>query len=209
MSRYLRNSLIFGAALLVPIVPFVLVGELPGERWLSALDANAGRFAAAATGLLVVDIALPVPSSVVVSLSGARLGFLGGACVGWLGLTLGNLLGYALGRLWPARFAPEFAAAPTALVLLLSRPVPILAEAMTLTAGAARVALGPALAACATGNALYVTVLAAVGAAWLPGERMLLALGVVMLIPLAGWSIWRWNSRAVAGNGDHRSESLR
>ena len=75
MNKKLSRQLaIIIAALLVPIVPFVIIGELPGERWLSATDDDALRFALAGGGLLALDILLPVPSSIVATLLAARLG---------------------------------------------------------------------------------------------------------------------------------------
>jgi hypothetical protein len=46
----------------MPIVPFVIIGELPGERWLTANDENAMLFALTGGGLLIADVVLPMPS---------------------------------------------------------------------------------------------------------------------------------------------------
>ena len=64
-GRLVRGAFIIAAALSVPLVPFFIIGEIPGERWLSATDAHAGIFALAGAGLLAVDVLLPVPSSIV------------------------------------------------------------------------------------------------------------------------------------------------
>lgn len=182
-------------ALLMPIVPFVAIGELPGERWLSATDANAGLFALTGAGLLTVDVLLPIPSSIVATLLGSRLGFLPGWMAGWLGLTVGNLIGYWLGRLWPARWAPELPEQPTLLMLLISRPVPILAEAATIAAGAGRASPGRVLVACASGNAIYTGILAANGAALLAGNLTGPGIIAPLLLPVLGWLLWRTFSR--------------
>ena len=76
-----QTALIIAAAVCVSSLPFLLVGELPGERWLSANDDHAMRFALAGAGLLAADVLLPVPSSIVGTMLGARLGF--GAGVSW------------------------------------------------------------------------------------------------------------------------------
>jgi membrane protein YqaA with SNARE-associated domain len=191
MQQKSKALVVILIALMFPILPFVVVGELPGERWLSASDDNVRDFSVMATGLLVADVLLPIPSSLVITLTSARLGFGLGWLLCWLGLTLGNILGYVLGRFWPARFAPDFADQPALWVLLLSRPVPILAEAMIIAAGAARTNFLLAMGACVVGNALYVAVLAAVGAALLAQQQTVWALVLVMLVPVVGWLLWR------------------
>ena len=50
-----RVAAVVVAALLVPIIPFVVIDELPGERWLS----NTGEDALAGPGL-VLPMLLPV-----------------------------------------------------------------------------------------------------------------------------------------------------
>ena len=56
-----RQSLVIIAALLIPILPFVIIGEIPGEQWLSSADEDAFAFALAGSGLLTIDILLPIP----------------------------------------------------------------------------------------------------------------------------------------------------
>lgn len=205
-SQTTRVILLVTVALLLPIVPFVVIGELPGERWLSAQDDNAWLFALTGAGLLVVDVLLPVPSSIVTVLLGARLDFLAGWMSAWIGLTLGNLVGYGVGHLWPKRFAPEFPESPTLVVLFVSRPVPILAEAAVIAAGATRTDLLHTLIACALGNLIFTGILTASGSALLASNVNFIGVFLPLLIPAAGWMIWRWR----AGQGEpegHPTES--
>jgi membrane protein DedA with SNARE-associated domain len=190
-----RTTLAIIVALLIPIIPFAVIGELPGERWLSAADGDALAFAATGTALLASDVLLPVPSSVVGTLLGARLGFLPGFLSAWLGMTVGALAGYGVGHLWPARLAARMAETPSQLLLFVSRPVPVLAEAMALTAGAARVRLAPFLLATAAGNAVYAAALTGNGAALLPEALVGPGLLVPMLAPVVAWLTWRWLAR--------------
>lgn len=182
-------------ALLIPIVPFLVVGELPGERWLSAMDTNAWLFGATGGGLLAADVLLPIPSSIVGTLLGARLGLLFGLLWCWGGLLLGNLVGYAAGRLLLARFGTTLSTTPTALVLFASRPVPVLAEAITFTAGASRMNLFPFLFTAAAGDLLYALALTANGAALLPDALLGPGLLVPMGLPVVAWLGWRWLAR--------------
>lgn len=186
-----RPLLLLGLALLIPIVPFLVIGELPGERWLSLEPANALRFGAVGAALLASDVLLPVPSSIVGTLLGARLGFGLGLLWAWGGLCVGNLLGYWLGRSVPERFVDRLPQAPTLLFLFATRPVPVLAEAAVLTAGVERVAALPALLACASGNLLYAGVLVASGAALLPAGAVGMGLIVPFALPVVAYLLWR------------------
>lgn len=195
MQQTLKILVLAAVVLLIPIVPFVVVGELPGERWLSAMDDNASLFALTGSGLLALDVVLPVPSSIMTALLGARLGFWAGWLCAWLGLTAGNLIGYGIGRLWPHKAAPDLPESPTLLLLVLSRPVPIFAEAVAIAAGAARVDMWRMAAASAAGNAVYAGVLAADGAALLGSDWQGPGIILPLLVPVAGWVIWSWSSR--------------
>ena len=175
----------------MPIVPYLMIGELPGERWLSAADDNAWLFAFTGSGLLVLDVVLPIPSSIVITLLGSRLGFFEGWLGAWLGLSIGNLLGYAIGRLWPKKMTPEIPESPTLIMLVLSRPVPILAEAMAIAAGATRTNLLHVIIACTAGNAIYTGILAANGAALLAGDITGPGIFLPLLVPVVGWVLWR------------------
>lgn len=116
-----------------------------GSWWLTA-----GLIAAA----LVLDLFLPVPSSVVMTLSGALLGMIPGFFVSLLGSLGGALLGYWLcrrfGRGWFAKLAgaSEVPAAERFFSrygpwgILLSRAVPMLAETVSCLAGLTRMPAG-------------------------------------------------------------------
>jgi membrane protein DedA with SNARE-associated domain len=178
-------------ALLIPILPFAVIGELPGERWLSATDHNARLFGATGATLLAGDVVLPIPSSIVGTLLGARLGFLPGWLWSWSGMVAGNLIGYGGGRLLFARLRTEVPQTPALLVLFASRPVPILAEAVCFAAGGARMAFLPFTATATAGNALYALVLAGNGATLLPDALIGPGLAIPMLLPVAAWLTWR------------------
>jgi uncharacterized membrane protein YdjX (TVP38/TMEM64 family) len=200
-----RQSLVIIAALLIPILPFVIIGELPGEKWLSSTDDDALLFGLTGSGLLTIDILLPVPSSIVGTLLGARLGFWAGLIAIWTGLMIGNLLGYAVARFAATRlrsWLPEFPAATTLALVFLSRPVPVVAEAMALTAGATRMAILPYVSACAAGNLIYASVLAANGAALVPKALVGPGLIVPMLLPVIAWAAWKKLARPANGKSE-------
>ncbi len=191
MRRPVRAALIITAALCVPLVPFFIIGELPGERWLSATDGHAAAFALAGAGLLAVDVLLPIPSSIVGTMLGARLGFVAGFLSAFLGLMAGQVLVFAASRRVLQRRSGELPAAPTLAAVFLSRPVPVLAEAMAIAAGAARVSWRQFLFACGTGNAVYAGALAFNGSEFMPNRLLGPGLVLPMLLPVAAWLAWR------------------
>jgi uncharacterized membrane protein YdjX (TVP38/TMEM64 family) len=186
-----RAVFIIAAALCVPMLPFLIIGELPGERWLSANDGHSIHFALAGAGLLVADVLLPIPSSIVGTMLGARLGFGAGFAAAFVGMMAGQCAAYFVSRGLLRKRNGELPAAPTLAALFLSRPVPVLAEAVALAAGAARMSWPQFLLACGAGNLLYAGALALNGSQLVPGAPIGAGLLLPMLLPVAGWLIWR------------------
>lgn len=189
-----RFGLVLIVAVLVPIVPFAVIGELPGERWLSSQDDSALLFGLMGAALLIGDLVLPIPSSIVGTMLGARLGFLSGSLFTFAGLLVGHVLGYALGHLFAQRDAAqgERTQTPTALLVFASRPIPVLAEALTFTAGATGLGLGRFVLWAGLGDAAYALAMAGNGASLLPGALLGPGLIVPMALPVVGYAVWRF-----------------
>lgn len=201
--KLLRQFIVITVTLTVPIIPFVIIGELPGEQWLSAVDDNALLFGTSGSGLLALDILLPIPSSIVGTFLGARLGFWLGFLFTWGGLVVGNLIGFSIARFASTQFRswlPPFPKSTTQAIVFLSRPVPVLAEAVALAAGTTLMPLRRFLFLCAAGNAIYAAVLCANGATLLPDALIGPGLIIPMALPVIAWLIWQTvekrNSRA-------------
>ena len=202
-----RGLLIIAAAVCIPLVPFFIIGEMPGERWLSATDDHAWLFALAGAGLLASDILLPIPSSIVGTMLGARLGFTAGFLATFAGLMTGpgdRVRSEPLAVAQGARGPP---AAPTLTAIFLSRPVPVLAEAMALAAGASSLRWSQFLLACGSGNLIYALALALNGAELVPGALLGPGLILPMLLPVAAWLIWRRVRRSTS-SGEHAHADL-
>ncbi len=120
-----------------------------------------------------------------------RLTLLGPLLGSLLGLMTGCLAGYGIGALYPRRYRAALPEAPTLVLLLASRPVPVLAEVGALTAGAGGVSLAPYLLVCAIGNGFYALVVCANAALWVDGKWPLAALVLPLLVPALGWLAWR------------------
>ena len=194
-SAWTRALYVLALAALVPLVPFAVIGELPGERWLVATSHDALRFGATGALLLAGDVLLPIPSSVIGALLGGRLGFWSGFAFGLLGLCAGHAVGYGLGRLAPARFTSDLPTAPSISLVLLSRPVPVLAEAVAIAAGATRMSFARYAAAAGIGNAAYAGALAANGAALLPDGLAGPGLILPLALPVIAYALYRARRR--------------
>lgn len=132
-----------------PIVPFVLFGRqmeqyVEGWRAHPPSDLATGCLV---VGLLAGDIFLPIPSSVVSTLAGWQLGAGLGTLASWLGMSLGVVLGFAAARRFGPGLARRFSSVATLermsrasekfgpVALVLTRAVPVLAEASVLVVG--------------------------------------------------------------------------
>lgn len=176
------------------LVPFFL-WEDAILRWANAFTGtpgNAAFVAAAIGGLLAADIVLPVPSSLVSTAAGALLGFLPGALVSWLGMTAGSLVGYALGqRASAGRWLPDsdrarLERARTRFgdwIVILFRPVPVLAEASAVFAGVAAMPWSRFLLLAALSNLGISLVYAATGAFAASRESFLAAFAGAIVLP--------------------------
>jgi uncharacterized membrane protein YdjX (TVP38/TMEM64 family) len=192
--KLIRQLIVIAATLAVPIIPFVIIGEMPGERWLSAVDDNSLLFGFSGSGLLMLDILLPIPSSIIGTILGARLGLWSGFLFTWGGLLVGNFIGFSIARFASARFRswlPPFPKSTTQAIVFLSRPVPVLAEAVALAAGTTSMPLGRFLLLCAGGNAIYAGALCGNGATLLPDSLIGPGLIIPMAIPVITWLIWQ------------------
>lgn len=192
MSSRLPVAAILLLALI--LVPFFLWEEAI-LKWANAFTSTPGNaltVAAALGGLLAADIVLPVPSSLVSTAAGALLGFLPGAMVSWLGMTAGSLIGYALGaRASAGRWLPEADRARLERarkrfgdwIVILFRPVPVLAEASAVFAGAAAMPWGRFALLAALSNLGVSLVYAATGAFAASRESFLAAFAGAVLLP--------------------------
>jgi uncharacterized membrane protein YdjX (TVP38/TMEM64 family) len=140
----------------------------------------------AISGLLASDVFLPIPSSILSTVSGAVLGFLGGALANTLGMTLGCLVGYRAGRLAKGQSDEQLAAIWARhgeWTLVVTRAVPVLAEAGVLFAGVTGMPLRRFLLITTLSNAGVGTLYAAIGAFAMEWNSFLAAFLGSLLIP--------------------------
>lgn len=206
MPAALRTLAVFAALALALGGPFLVWGEgftasmAEGGAggWLSSY----GRYAwAAGIGLLIADLALPVPTTAVM----AALGMVYGPLVGGLAATAGSiasgLIGYAmgrhLGRPVVGRLVGKDAIADGdrlfanigGWMVALSRWLPVVSEVVACMAGLARMRFAIFLAALVCGSVPLAFVFAAIGEAG--SDSPLLTLGISALVPFLLWALLR------------------
>lgn len=183
------------------VIPFLLL-EADVTRLAGGLFAGqAGPLLALLIlALLAFDVVLPVPSSLVSIAAVALFGWVGGLLI-WIGMTIGCGLGYWLGsragRPLAERFigpgevarAERIAGKVGPAALVLTRAVPVLAEATTIAAGLTAMPLRRF--ALATGLANAGIALAYVAA----GGSFALLFAAAILVPAIGWVAFRLFTR--------------
>ncbi len=182
------------------IVPFLLFGPWFEEATRAFFERGhqPGVMMAFAGVLLAADPVLPIPSSVIATLLAAEVGLVPAAITNSVALSLACVFGYYVGRsggwAWersgrtiPDGFAHWVRRYGIAAVLL-CRPVPILAEASLMIAGAAQVKARPLLIACVLTQVALGTAYAFAGSGWGTDQWNGLAvfLGAIALPTLGG-----------------------
>ena len=151
MHKITKSILLVAVVLAVPVIPLLFLGlsfEDEVTEWL-AVERAPGLHFVLIVAVLATDIFLPIPSSAVSTYAGGSgLGFWTATAASWLGMTLGAVLGFGLARIFGRRFTDRYAKTrdlqQTAalcdrfgpLALVLTRALPILAEACVLLLGA-------------------------------------------------------------------------
>ena len=175
---------------LVLVLPLVLLA-LRGESFSSLIDRwreeppSRGQMFLAVTAVLASDVFLPVPSGPISTLAGSELGFLAGTVASTLGMTLGGIVAFGLARRWGWPLAERLASkerltqmSRTATeqgswLVLLTRPLPVMAEACVLLMGALQMRWLIFLPTLMASNLIVASIYAALGQhagqqGWLP-----------------------------------------
>ncbi len=206
-----RWTIMVVVVLALILIPFAIWGQAMDQWVFTRLDVSASPWLAVLVGgLLAGDVILPVPSSVLSTASGALFGFVPGALVSAAGMTIGcgfaYALGASLGRPAARRWVNEDGLRQVEglwsrygdRALVLTRAVPVLAEASTLLAGVGRVPLGRFFALVTLSNVGISLAYAAVGAYAAGVQSFLLAFAGAVVLPGVLMAIPRF--RAVRAN---------
>jgi uncharacterized membrane protein YdjX (TVP38/TMEM64 family) len=169
------------------------------------LDAATPTVAVASVALLAGDVALPIPSSVLMVGNGAVFGLALGTLLSTLGATLSAVIGHTIGRTARSRscrwLGAEAADRLDAMLarhgfaaVIASRPVPIAAEVVAVLAGQGGMPLRAFAASAALGAAGIGAVYAAAGTLALAGAGVI-AIAVAVLVAATTWLYGRHLTR--------------
>lgn len=206
MRELLRPLLLVALVLAVPIVPFAFFGATLEQQTLGWLDeaVTPARMMALTVGILATDVFLPVPSSVVSMLAGARLGVLGGAVASWIGMTAGGVFAFALARWLGRPFTERLVGATESshverlavrygpFLVVATRALPVLAEASVLLVGVMRLSWQSFLTALVLSNLGIALAYAAFGAWAERANAVPAAIVASIAIPVVATTIARW-----------------
>lgn len=203
-------------ALAAILVPFAVFGKAI-DRWTDAfLLTTSGHPAVTALvlgGLLATDIVLPVPSSIVSTACGWTLGLVAGTLVSLTGMTLSCAAGFTVGRVLGARAVARFVGAAEMAraerlnrrygdwIVILARPVPVLAEASVLFVGLGAMSWRRFMALSLLSNLGVSAVYAFVGATCIGAGSFLPALAGSILLPWLVMGLANRHARGLQGTG--------
>ena len=206
MKRYLLlTSAMMGAFLLLFALAEAL--KVPLLTNPSASLAGLGALAApAGVGLLVADVVLPVPSSLVMIANGALFGVTLGTLLSLVGTLGAGLFGFSLGRrggpllnrLVPAEEqarANDLLKRWGDLAVVATRPVPILAETVAILAGASPMTWGRMMLATAAGALPGSLLYAFTGATAATLDSTFAVFALVLAISGVFWLVGRRTGR--------------
>ena len=174
--------------------------EARAREWLS----NPGTSGAVViVALLALDVFLPVPSSVIMVLSGALFGTVAGGLLALVGSVAGEWLGFELVRRYGRPMAVtligegdltafhRFFDRHGVMAIVVTRPLPIVMETISLVAGLSRMARGVFLSASVAGTAPIVFVYAYAGALSREVGSLVPAVVILTAVIGAGWLWYR------------------
>jgi uncharacterized membrane protein YdjX (TVP38/TMEM64 family) len=202
MKRYL---MIVGGMLVFFLGLFFLVEALGVPLLVNPTPwLNRGGVVAASlgVGLLIADVLLPVPSSLVMVAHGALFGVVTGTLLSLVGSTGACMFGFWIGRrggtLLERIVAPEERARADRLLnrwgtlaVIVTRPVPLLAETVAIMAGASRMGWGRTALAALFGSLAPALLYALTGASVARFENTALMFLFVLLVAGFFWLIGR------------------
>ncbi len=201
---HMKLAAIAAGIVVLVLVPYFLWHEPMDDYFQSpefaAWVVSARPYAwAAAVGLLVGDLFLPIPASAVVATVGAIYGTFWGGLIGASGSFLAGLVAYALARL-AGRRAGRLLASEQEMAdlqqffdtwgvggIIASRALPVVPEVLTFLAGLGKMHLGRFLLALAVGAVPMGFLLAWAGSASGTSSTLLL---VLTLVPAGLWGVY-------------------
>ena len=198
--------LVLGLAAVVLLSKLVLEDMLgldlvdEANAWIARAG---GGSALAVVLLLAIDMLIPIPSSLVMILSGAAFGVVWGSVISLVGSIGGEWLGFELVRRYGRRLSARligdeefvrfnrFFERHGAAAVLVTRPLPIVMETMSIVAGLSTMKRSVFLAVSLAGTAPIVLVYAYAGAFSREAGTIVPAVVILAAVMTASWLWYR------------------
>ncbi len=175
------------------------------EPWARSWMAGAGAPGAAiVVGLLAADVFIPVPSSIIMVLSGAAFGVAWGSLLAFAGSIGGEWLGFELARKYGTSLSSRFIGDADeqrrlndalvthgAAAIAVTRALPVVMETMSIVAGLSAMRRSTFLIASAIGTAPIVIVYAYAGARSRETGSLVPAIVILIGVAAAAWVVYR------------------
>ncbi len=217
MKRYWS---VVGAMIAFFLLLFLLVEwmQIPLLTDPSQSLGRGGFYAAAVgVGLLIADVVLPVPSSLVMIAHGALFGVVTGTLLSLIGSLGAALTGFAIGRRgggWLEKIVTADDRARVermlerwgALAIVVTRPVPLLAETAAVMAGASAMSWRQLAAASFAGSLPPSLLYALTGSVAASFQNTTLMFTFIMLVSAAFWMVSRKLDRQQAAKDSQRED---
>lgn len=215
----MKRWLLLAIPIVLLLVPMLFEAELAAiaQSMIAAAQTEPLLVAGTIVLALAADVFLPVPNGVTNTLAGAIFGFGVGMVVIWTGLMAASLFGYGAGALAGQPLARKllgdddlakahaFAERLGPVALIVTRPVPMVAELASMAAGMARMPLAQFLTVMALSNLAVAAIFAAIGSAAIAqGSIWLTLLGAIGLPLLAWFAYQRFDRKARGQEPDPR-----
>jgi len=211
MKRYvLITAAMMGFFLITFFVVEALHIPILTEPWVIMKQASAVA-ALVGVGLLIADVVLPVPSSLIMVAHGALFGVFVGSMLSLTGSMGAALFGFAIGRRG-GRLLERLVSAEErtrvnrlllkwgALAIVATRPLPILAETVAILAGASPISMTRLLLASLVGSLPPALLYALTGALAASFQNTALMFAIVMLVTGSFWLASHWIDKAGAND---------
>lgn len=204
-SKWILLALII---LLVILIPFILFND-PLENWTNYfLNSSPSKFLVTIVigGLLSIDILAPIPSSIISATGGYFLGFTLGTLISLIGMTVSCIIGYLLGSKFGNPISRRIVGSDEISkleklqnrygdwIIIITRAVPVLAEASILLAGIGHMPLNRFLIMVLLSNLGISLVYSAIGVYSAHINSFLLAFAGAIILPTISMAILKIKS---------------